>query len=224
MSGANIVWGKKICVLVLLVSSVALAETPKILTWQDLAPKQKNLVNPLQELGLQLRLDIEYIAMARYQQRTGEISQVSSDYEYALELEHKLKSRVKDVESLVAKFDAFLDEIELQNKSVVKELNAKLVRIPGYAMPLETSNAAIKEFLLVPSVGACIHTPVPPANQMVFVKVKEPYQAKELYEPVWVTGRIKLKYGKNSITYSDGEGAVESAYTIQGATIEAYED
>ena len=200
------------------------AEKVKILTWQDLVPNHQLLENPLQNLDLGLRLNLEYIAIARFQFRLGQITEVDPDYEYALELEHKLKSRNIDVEFLVAKFDAFLDKVERLNKSVVQDLNTKLVRIPGYALPLESSTAALEEFFLVPTVGACIHTPVPPANQMVFVKVSEPYYAKKLFEPVWVTGRMKLEYGESSIQYSDGEGSVESAYTIQEASVENYTD
>ena len=92
-------------------------------------------------------------------------------------------------------------EIERQNKLAVKELDGSFVRIPGYVMPLETSGTAIDEFMLVPTIGACIHTPVPPANQMVFVEVKESFYAQELYEPVWVTGLMKLEYEKNSIPH-----------------------
>ena len=220
----NISFVANICVFLLLINVAALAEKPQVLSWQDLVPKQKIQENPLEELELQLRLDIEYIAIIRYQFRTGQISEVHPDYEYALELSHKLKLDKVDIELLISEFDEFLDEIERQNKIAVKELDGNFVRLPGYVMPLETSGTGIDEFLLVPSIGACIHTPVPPANQMVFVEVKESFYAQELYEPVWVTGLMKLEYEKSSLTYSDGVGTVESAYVIQDAVVELYED
>ena len=43
------------------------------------------------------------------------------------------------------------------------------VRLPGYVVPLEDLAAGIKEFLLVPYFGACVHSPPPPANQIVHV-------------------------------------------------------
>ena len=224
MAKKNIIFVVNIFVFLLLINVESLAENSRVLSWQDLVPKQKIQVNPLEGLDLQLRLDIEYIAIVRYQFRTGQISEVHPDYEYALEIEYKLKLDKIDVERLVAEFDDFLDEIERQNKLAVKELDGSFVRIPGYVMPLETSGTAIDEFMLVPTIGACIHTPVPPANQMVFVEVKESFYAQELYEPVWVTGLMKLEYEKNSLTYFDGVGTVESAYIIQDAVIEPYED
>ena len=37
-------------------------------------------------------------------------------------------------------------------------------------MPLDFESTTVKEFLLVPFVGACIHVPPPPANQIIYVK------------------------------------------------------
>ena len=40
----------------------------------------------------------------------------------------------------------------------------------------------------MPYVGACIHVPPPPANQMVFVTTEKPYESSGLFEAVNVTG------------------------------------
>jgi hypothetical protein len=42
----------------------------------------------------------------------------------------------------------------------------------------------------VPYVGACLHTPPPPANQLVFVTTKKPWPSQKLWEAVWVTGEM----------------------------------
>jgi hypothetical protein len=41
------------------------------------------------------------------------------------------------------------------------------VRLPGFAIPLEAKADKVSEFLLVPYFGACIHSPPPPANQII---------------------------------------------------------
>jgi|TARA_B100001964_G_scaffold35100_1_gene37625 hypothetical protein len=206
------------------VGSPTFADTPQVLGWRDLVPKLEPHVNPLRKIDIKLRFDIEYLASIRYWIKTGQISEVDTEYEQGVELEHKFKSNNVDFEPLVTQYNAYLDEIDRRSKLVVEALDGQLVKIPGYALPLETSATAITEFLLVPSIGACIHTPVPPSNQMVFVKLNQSYQTKRLYDPVWITGRIKLEQNKKAVVYNDGESGVESSYTLTGVKIEPYKN
>jgi hypothetical protein len=71
---------------------------------------------------------------------------------------------------------------------IVESLNGKLVKIPGFVVPLEGNNETTTEFLLVPYFGACIHVPPPPANQIVYVKFSEAVPIDNLYYAVWVSG------------------------------------
>ncbi|WP_039989766.1 DUF3299 domain-containing protein [Paraglaciecola arctica] len=76
---------------------------------------------------------------------------------------------------------------------IVESLNGKLVKIPGFVVPLEGNNETTTEFLLVPYFGACIHVPPPPANQIVYVKFSEAVPIDNLYDAVWVTGTLTTK-------------------------------
>ena len=58
---------------------------------------------------------------------------------------------------------------KLDEAPIVKSQLNKKVRLPGYAVPLDADRSDKREFLLVPYFGACIHTPPPPANQIVSV-------------------------------------------------------
>lgn len=71
---------------------------------------------------------------------------------------------------------------------VRSDWNGQIVRLPGFIVPLDTVGTAVTAFILVPFVGACIHVPPPPANQLVFVTTPEPYESEGLYAPVNVTG------------------------------------
>ena len=75
---------------------------------------------------------------------------------------------------------------------VTDAYNGKTVRIPGYLIPLELDGTAMTVGLLVPYVGACIHVPPPPPNQLIFITVEEPYESGGLFEPVWVTGTFGI--------------------------------
>ncbi len=71
---------------------------------------------------------------------------------------------------------------------VTTEFNGKLVRIPGYLVPLEFQDHYVTSALLVPYVGACIHVPPPPPNQLIYITTETPYEFQSLFEPVWVVG------------------------------------
>ncbi len=69
-------------------------------------------------------------------------------------------------------------------------LDGQAVRIPGYVVPLEESPEGLKEFLLVPYFGACIHSPPPPANQIIHVLPQTASKVRSM-EPVWISGTLQ---------------------------------
>ena len=76
------------------------------------------------------------------------------------------------------------------NAPVNTTLVGQTVRIPGFVVPLEDSKDGLKEFLLVPYFGACIHSPPPPANQIVHVVPRSPAQGLRSMDAVWITGTL----------------------------------
>ena len=99
-----------------------------------------------------------------------------------------------------------------QPPRVVADLNGKRVKIGGYVVPLDFEATTIKEFLLVPFVGACIHVPPPPANQIVYVKAADGFEVSGMFEPVWVTGTLK---GTSAFT-----GLAEAGYSLEADKVE----
>lgn len=78
--------------------------------------------------------------------------------------------------------------------NVVEDLDGLVVRMPGYILPLDfAENSSAREFLLLPYHGACVHTPPPPPNQIVYLRSPELIQFNSLWEPVWVEGRMELE-------------------------------
>lgn len=66
--------------------------------------------------------------------------------------------------------------------------NGQIVRLPGFIVPIDYEGTGVSAFILVPYVGACVHVPPPPANQLVFVTTPTPYESDGLFEPVNVIG------------------------------------
>ncbi len=98
--------------------------------------------------------------------------------------------------------NAKIEELEaaFNYAPVVPDLDGKQVRIPAYITPLEfDGQTTASEFLLVPYVGACIHTPPPPANQVVFAESPQTLNIPDMYEPVWAVGTIKTETVKSTL-------------------------
>ena len=72
------------------------------------------------------------------------------------------------------------------------EIDGRLVRIPGYIDPVEDLQSGTPHFPLGPYVGACIHTPLPPANQALAVDMGGDAVESEVLGPYWVSGRLSI--------------------------------
>jgi hypothetical protein len=70
-------------------------------------------------------------------------------------------------------------------------LDGAYIKMPGYIIPIDQSTDGVTSFVLVPYVGACLHTPPPPANQLVFVTTNKPWPSDNLWDAVWVTGQMQ---------------------------------
>jgi hypothetical protein len=103
------------------------------------------------------------------------------------------------------------------------ELEGELIRMPGYVLPLEYDGEDVIEFLLVPFVGACIHTPPPPPNQIIHVRIENGYKTKGMYEPVWVSSTLKAEQSNPNLSFVDGAADIPVAYTLSAVGVERYE-
>jgi hypothetical protein len=98
---------------------------------------------------------------------------------------------------------------------IVPELNNQRVKIPGYIVPLDfDGQTELSEFLLVPYYGACIHTPPPPANQVVHAISESTVTVENTYNPVWAVGTLKTQTVHSNLA--------EAGYKIDIEFIEPY--
>jgi len=94
-------------------------------------------------------------------------------------------------------------------------LNGRRLRIWGYLVPLEQDASHIREFLLVPYFGACLHAPAPPSNQVVHVVPATPFpKALRGTSAVWVSGTMQVVRAQSEL------GA--ACYRMVAANVEPY--
>jgi uncharacterized protein len=76
---------------------------------------------------------------------------------------------------------------------LVASLDGAQVQIAGFVVPLEVDPRGLTEMLLVPYEGACIHTPPPPANQIIHVILEAAVKGLRLMDNVQVQGVIEAR-------------------------------
>ena len=79
------------------------------------------------------------------------------------------------------------------NAPINTALVGQRVRLPGFVVPLEDTKDGMKEFLLVPYFGACIHSPPPPGNQIIHVLPKVPVKGLRSMDTVWISGVLSAE-------------------------------
>ena len=106
---------------------------------------------------------------------------------------------------------------EVWDQAPVREdLDGRLVKLPGFVVPVEADADETTGFLLVPYYGACVHVPPPPANQTVYVVTETGKGTRpELFDVIWVTGTMSVKRIDNDIA--------EAGYTLYANDIAPYD-
>lgn len=96
-----------------------------------------------------------------------------------------------------------------------ESLDGQIIKMPGYIIPLESGTDGVSEFVLVPYVGACIHVPPPPPNQLVFATTSRPWPSDNLWDAIWVTGTLRTNLMSTNLG--------DIGYTLDVTDIEVYE-
>ncbi len=124
-------------------------------------------------------------------------------------------ARIEDAINIDWRVLAGLDYSNGKATDTLKKLEGKMVRIPGFVVPLDDFQDEGAEFLLVPYYGACVHTPPPPPNQIVMVSMSGKKAIKlNLFDAVWLSGRLKIA------SVESPYGTV--GYQLEGLKVEPY--
>lgn len=199
--------------------SYVMGEEVMTLRWESLIHPFRPVETPYTRLSPDLRSDLNMLAEIRAAQAAEPGTPMAS---LAASLEDRLNKL--DIDMLMESYHAYQNEIIQRGQMLVNTLDGRLVRMPGYALPLEFTGELVKEFLLVPYVGACIHVPPPPPNQILFITTREPFATKKRYDPVWVTGRIRVQPTNKQLKLTDGQDDIPVGYNLEANKIEPYQE
>jgi hypothetical protein len=195
------------------------AGAAETLSWENLAPPWDEKQNPLTQLSSEQQDDVYTIF---YGPHYGDPSgKMNANEQKAYD---DLAASGVDPAALLEKIKRLSEEADIRNRTLVSELDGRVIRLAGYVLPLDFKGTLVRSFLLVPYIGACIHVPPPPPNQIVHVQLKQGFESKELFAPVWVTGRISAGMDRTSLTWVDGSTDVNFGYALHATKVEPYEE
>ena len=199
----------------------AALEKARQITWEDLVPQVEKFDDPFLKLTADQKLDLVVVSRTRQLQAEG-VDITPEQLERLNMALKQLEHDQIDIDGLLAMRGEIAARRKHAMESVNETLNEQQVRLAGYVLPLEMDGLKITELLLVPYVGACIHEPVPPANQIVLVKFAQGIEVNGRFTPVWVQGKMSTQIGTTKLYLIDGSADIPRSYTLEANAIELY--
>ena len=214
----------KIIFLACILSMISYTQAQDIrkITWNDLVVKVE-FDDPFLDLSSEQLYNLSLVARFREKEADPDKAITSTELAQKDSLEGLLASDNVDVDYLLSMRYKIKELRQQQFEAVDTSLNNTRVKIPGYLLPLNFTNEKTTEFLLVPWVGACIHTPPPPKNQIIYIQTNEGLAPMSRFEAVSIEGIITTINKTTTLYLVDGRDEISSGYSILDAKISIYE-
>ena len=179
--------------------------------------------DPFLELNSGQLYNLSMVARIREKEANPSVKVYPGELAQKDSLELLLASEGVDIDYLLSMRYKIQELRQTQFEAVDTTLNNTHVKIPGYLLPLNYDDGKTTEFLLVPWVGACIHTPPPPQNQIIYIETKEGISSTSRFEAVSIEGLILTVEKTSTLYLVDGTDQILSGYSILDAKISKYE-
>lgn len=209
-------------VFVLIVATVlthfAVASETKVLKWPQLQPDNPALRKTITDMSQEQKSRLMRAIQALELKQQIENNKVKPANLTASDL-GLLKEDFKELKPLIAEIETFEKK---RVSEMIPSLQGQVIELSGYLLPLKLKGKLVTEFLLVPVIGACIHVPAPPPNQMVVVQYPAGFPQGDLFSPVTVVGKVAIKSTKANLALADGASDVEVGYQMLASEVREY--
>ena len=209
------------CALIILVALIwafpAMAQSA--ITWDDLRSHSTHLSNPYEQLTTEQTYRLSSLYQLKEWVKENPSAPDSYEVKEIQRLEQSFEDEGLDTSEMLIHVDDARAYWRSQRKITNPDLDHRSVQLSGYVLPLNENNREpqkqwVHEFLLVPYVGACIHVPPPPSNQMIYIKPEAAIKNPGLFSSVLVTGTIRSNLSSHELFQVDGSRTVEVSYAM----------
>lgn len=196
----------------------AAAETdPRLAAWDALAPAVEPYDDPFLEMTLDQKRDLRDILRASEADGAGAGSPALGHRAQAARA--RLDAAGLDAEYLLDQRLVVMERRREEATGVTSTFLDSPILIDGYVLPLAWEGERVIEFLLVPWVGACIHTPPPPPNQIVHVSYPEGLALEQRFQAVRLEGTLRHRPAEHALFLIDGSRQIPASYALEVAAI-----
>lgn len=208
---------------VILSSAGVNAKEVKQISWDTLNEHviKKEIVNPFEDMNIEQIRKMQQIAIIQDIETSGQTVDETSK-ELGMKARQELTDEGIDVDALFQAREQIIAQREQEFASTNPKLNNADIEMQGFLLPLEFEGKKVKEFLLVPYVGACIHEPPPAPNQIVYAILKTPIEPPELsmFTAIKVTGVMTSERVEPELNLVDGAKPIPTSYSLTVDNIE----
>jgi len=212
---------KKILMILCFCVSFVYSQGYQTIEWDDLEGKVEAYEDPFKTLNE----DVLYNLSIVYEVQNMDASQVDEELQNEMEEAKRFLDKEKiDIKYYFDQAEIIAKKREAESKLTNSSLNNRKIELSGFSLALGLNEGKIQEFLFVPYLGACIHSPAPPLNQILYVKSSKPVTVDDRYEPLTIKGTLQIKQNKNKLFLMDGEDEIQSGYVFLADEIKPYEE
>lgn len=199
--------------------SVAQATESIRIGWQDLQGKVQPYQDPFKDLTEEQLYNLSVYARITKLQKDYPKIVTEVMIKQAQAAKATLESEKIDIEYMFEQRLIIMKKREQAAMATNSLLANKTIEISGYMLALEFDGELVKEFLLVPTIGACSHKAVPPANQLILVQAQKAVKAGTPYMPINVTGTLRITPQSKDLNLVDGQMNINMSYSLDNTII-----
>ncbi|WP_218961129.1 DUF3299 domain-containing protein [Ruegeria sediminis] len=101
-------------------------------------------------------------------------------------------------------------------------LDGSEVSLAGFAIPAPPEADGTSTVYLVELAGMCSHTPPPPPNQLIRVRLSDGWRPDYMHQPVRIRGRVHIDPSERVFPVVDGDVPMKATWRLDADSVEAF--
>ncbi len=190
--------------------------------WSDLIDETaQNYEDPFVELtGKQLSALRKLVRLRAQLEKGGPTpEQLQMDLEAT---EATLAEEGIDADWLISQRWVVMERRETADTAANIDIDGVTVSLGGFVIPAPRDEDGSQMAYIVPERGMCSHVPPPPPNQMVRLRLSDSWAPSTVYEPIVVTGQIRIEPTQKEMLVVDGPVLMKAAFTLEVDDVQTF--